>query len=32
MQEQIAWYIFNNYRVSKFPKFIAEWVYKHVGW
>jgi hypothetical protein len=31
MKEQIAWYIFTNYQLSKFPTPIAEWVYETVG-
>jgi hypothetical protein len=31
MKEQIAWFIFTNVKLSNFPKFISEWVYKNVG-
>lgn len=31
MKWHIAWYIFVRYDLKKFPKFIAEWVYKNVG-
>jgi hypothetical protein len=31
MKWHIAWYIFVRYDLKKFPKPIAEWVYKNVG-
>jgi hypothetical protein len=31
MSERLAWFIFTNFNLSKFPNFISEWVYKRVG-
>jgi hypothetical protein len=32
MKEQIAWFIFTNFNLTKFPSKVSEWVYKNIGW